>query len=58
MYIGGAVREVNARRLGKRRQLMRGRGSMFEINEPLFAGYPLVNSEDKLCILMSEFGTV
>ena len=60
VYVDGVVREVNVRVLGKGRELLSANGGRLEINHLLFAhDTPLVaDSEGKLCILASEFGTV
>ena len=46
--------------LGKWLELLSTNGGRFEINQPLFADDTalVANSEEKLCRLVSEFGTV
>ena len=45
---------------GKGLELLSANGGRFEINQPLFADdtAPVADSEEKLCILVSEFGRV
>ena len=59
-YMDGVVLEVNIRVLGKGLELLRANGGRFEINQLLFADDTalLADSEEKLCRLVSEFGTV
>ena len=56
----GVVREANVRVLGKGLQLMSANGGRFEINQLLFADDTelVADSEDKLCRLVCEFGSV
>ena len=60
IYMDGVVREVNVRVLGKELELLSAKGGRFEINQQLFADDTarVVDSEDKLCTLVSEFGRV
>ena len=60
VYIDGVVREVNVRVLGKGLELLNANGGRFEINQQLFADDTelVVDSEEKLCRLVSEFGRV
>ena len=54
------VREVNVSGLGKVLELLTVNGGRFEINQLLFADDTalVVDSEEKLCRLVSEFGRV
>ena len=54
------VRQVNVRVLGKGLELLSANGGRFEMNQPLFADDTalVADSEEKLCILVSEFGRV
>ena len=54
------VREVNVRVLGKGLELLNANGGRFEINQLLFEDDAalVVDSEEKLCRLVSEFGRV
>ena len=56
----GVVREVNVRTLWKGLGLLSANGGRFEINQLLFADDTalVADSEEKLCRLVSEFGTV
>ena len=58
VYMDGVVRVVNVRVLGKGLELLSANGDRFEINQPLFADdtTQVVDSEDKLCRLLREFG--
>ena len=58
--MGGVVREVNIRVLGKELELLSVNGGRIEIKQPLFADDTaiLADSEEKLCSLVSEFGRV
>ena len=58
VYMGGVVREVNVRVLGKGLELQSANGGRFEINQVLFADDTALvsDSEEKLCRLVSEFG--
>ena len=58
VYMNGVVREVNARVLGERLELLSGDGGRIEINQLLFADDTalVADSEEKLCRLVSEFG--
>ena len=58
VYMDGVVREVNFRVLGKVLELLSANGGRFEINQLLFADDTelVADSEEKLCILVSEFG--
>ena len=60
VYMHNVVREVNARVLGKEVELLSVNGGRFEINHLLFADDTalVADSEEKLCRLVSEFGTV
>ena len=60
VYMDGVVREVNGRAIGKGLELLSANGGRFEINQLLFADDAalMVDSEGKLCRLVSEFGTV
>ena len=51
---------MNVRVLGKVLELLSANGGRFEINQLLFADDTalVVDSEDKLCRLVSEFGRV
>ena len=56
VYMDGVVREVNVRVLGKVLELLSADGSRFDINQLLADDTALVaDSEEKLCILVSEF---
>ena len=59
VYMDG-VREMKVRVLGKGLELLSANGGRFEINQLLFADDTalVADSEDKLCRLLSEFGTV
>ena len=56
----GVVREVNVRVLGKGPELLSVNSGRFEINQLIFADdtAPVVDSEEKLCRLLNEFGRV
>ena len=56
----GVVRVVNVRVLVKGLELQSANGFRFEINQLLFAACTVLvaDSEQKLCILVSKFGTV
>ena len=56
----GVVREVNVRVLMKELELLSSNGGRFEINQLLFPYDTalVADSEEKLCILVSEFGRV
>ena len=59
VYMDGVVREANGRVLGKGLELPSMNGGRFEINQLLFTDYTaLVADSEKLCRLVSEFGTV
>ena len=60
VYMDGVVRAVNVRVLGKGLELLSANGGRFEINKLLFADDTalVADSEEKLCILVSEFGRV
>ena len=60
VYIGGVVREVNARVLGKGLEMLSVNGGRFEVNQLLFANDTalVVDSEQKLCRLVAEFSRV
>ena len=60
VYMDGAVRELNVRVLGKGMELMSANGGRFEINQLLFTDDTalLVDSEEKLCRLLSGFGRI
>ena len=60
VYMEGVVREVNVRALGKGLELLSVNGGRFEINQLLFADDTalVADSEEKLCRLVSEFGSV
>ena len=60
VYMGGVVREVNVRVLGKGLELLSATGGRFKINQVLFADDTalVADSEEKLCRLVSEFGRV
>ena len=60
VYMDGVVREVNVRVLLKRLELLSVNSGWFEINQLLFADDTalVVDSEEKLCRLVSEFGRV
>ena len=60
VYMDGVVREVNVSVLGKVVELLSANGGRFEINQLLFADDTalVADSEEKLCILVSEFGRV
>ena len=60
IYMDCAVRQVNARVLGKRLELLSANGGRFKINHLLFADNTalVVDSEEKLCRLASDFGRV
>ena len=60
VYMDGVDREMNARMLMKGLELLRVNGGCFEINQLLFADDTalVVESEGKLCRLVSEFGRV
>ena len=60
VYMDGVVREVNVRVHGKGLQLLSAIGGRSEINQLLFADDTalVADSEEKLCRLVSEFGTV
>ena len=54
--MAGVVREVNARVLAKRLELLSVNGGRFEINQLLFVDDTalVADSEKKLCILVSK----
>ena len=58
VYMGGVVREVTVRVLGKGLELLSATGGRFEINKLLFADDTalVADSEEMLCRLVSEFG--
>ena len=58
VYMGGVVREVNVRVLGKGLKLLSANDGRFEINQLIFADgtAQVADSEEKLCRLVSEFG--
>ena len=60
VYMDGAVPKVNVRVLGKGLELLSANGGRFEINQLSFADDTVLvdDSEEKLCILVSEFGRV
>ena len=59
LYIDGVVREVNARVLSRGLKLVDGNGNEWELNQLLFADDTVVvDSERKLCQLVTEFGRV
>ena len=60
VYMDGGVREVNVRVLGKGLELLRANGDRFETNQMLFADDTalVAASEEKLCRLVSEFGSM
>ena len=60
IYIDGVVREVNVRVLGKGQELPSVNSSRFEISQLLLADNTalVVDSEEKLCSLVTEFGKV
>ena len=60
VYMDGVVREVNVRVLGKGLELLPSNGGRFEINQLLFADDTalVADSEEKLCRLVGEFGSV
>ena len=60
LYIDGVVREVNGRVLGRGLKLVDGSDNEWELNELLFADdtVVVVDSERKLCQLVTEFGKV
>ena len=60
LYIGGVVREVNTRMLGRGLKLVDGNDNEWELNQLLFADDTVVvaDSERKLCQLVTEFGRV
>ena len=60
VYMDGVVREVNARVLGKRLELLCVNGGWFKINQLLFTDDKalVADLEEKLCRLVSEFGRV
>ena len=60
IYLYGVVRMVNIRGLRKGLEMLRADGWRFEINQLLFADDRalMVDSEGKLCSLVSEFGGV
>ena len=60
LYMDGVVREVNVRVHWEGLELQSAKGGRFEINQLLFADDSalVADSEDKLCRLVSEFGTV
>ena len=59
IYMDGVVPEVNARVLRKGRELLSVNGGRFEIKQLLFTkDTALVANEEKLCILVREFGRV
>ena len=53
-----AVREVNARVLGKELELLRANGGRFDISLLLFADNITFDSNESLCKLAREFGRV
>ena len=60
VYMDGVVREVNIKVLVKGMKLLTSNGGRFETNRLLFADdtAQVVDSEERLCNLMSEFGRV
>ena len=60
VYMDGVVREVNVNVIGKGLELLSDNGGRFEINQLLFADDTalVADSDEKLCILVSEFGRV
>ena len=58
--MNGVVREVNVRVLGKLLEQLSANGGKFAINQPLFADDTalVADSEEKLCRLVSQFGSV
>ena len=56
--MGGVVREVNVRVLGKGLELLSANGGRFEMNQMLFADDAalVTDSEEELCRLVMEFG--
>ena len=60
VYMDGVVREVNARVLGKGLELLSVNGGRFKNNQLLFVDDTalVADSEEKLCILLIEFGRV
>ena len=56
----GVVRDVYARVLGKGPELLQANGVRFKINQLLSedATVLVADSEEKLCIMLSEFGKV
>ena len=54
------MRKVNVRVLGKGLELLSANGGRFEINQLLFVDHTalVVDSEEKMCRLVSEFGRV
>ena len=60
VYMDGVIREVNVKVLGKGLELLSVNGGRLEINQLLFADDTalVADLEDKLCRLVTEFGTV
>ena len=60
VYMGGVVREMNVRVLGRLLELISANGGRFEIDQLLFADDTalVADSKEKLCRLVSEFGRV
>ena len=60
LYIGGVVREVDARVLGRGLKLVDGNDNGWDLNQLLFVDDTVVvaDSERKLCQLVTEFGRV
>ena len=60
VYMDDVVQEVNVRVLGKGLELLNANGGRFKINQLLFADDTalVADSEEKLCRLVSEFGSV
>ena len=62
VYMDGVVQEMNVRVLWKWLELLScfGNGGRFEINQQLFADDTalVADSEEKLCRLVSEFGSM
>ena len=60
VYMDGVVQEVNVTVLEKGLELLSANGGRFEINQLLFADDTalVADSQDKLCRLVSEFGSM
>ena len=60
VFMDCVVQEMNAKVLGKGLELLSVNGGSFEINQLLSVGNTVLVavSEEKLCRLMSEFGSV